>query len=252
MTTILAVHAHPDDIETFAAGTLAILAQRDCKIVIATMTAGECGAILGDTAFTSEIRQGEAATAAALIDATYRCVGLPDLGVFNDDAARRATTELIRWARPDIVITAPPIDYHPDHEATAMLVRDGCFAASAGAYLTGLSAPLDAIPHLYFVDPAGACTRDGAPAPAEFAVDIDAVMPIKRRMLQAHQSQVAWLKKQHEIEDITASMEAHGRRRGREFGVTFAEGFRQYRHHPYPRDPALQVLLGDALLQPLV
>ena len=35
---------------------------------------------------------------------------------------------------------------------------------------------------------------------------------------------------------------------GRDFGVTYAEGFRHYRHEPYPRDPALEALLGDAVL----
>jgi LmbE family N-acetylglucosaminyl deacetylase len=39
-------------------------------------------------------------------------------------------TELIREAAPDIVLTGSPIDYHPDHEATSLLVRDACFATS--------------------------------------------------------------------------------------------------------------------------
>src|SRR5450759_3688076 len=68
------------------------------------------------------------AAAAAMIGAEYRCAGLGDLAVFNDDPSRRRVTELIRWARPDIVVTASPVDYHPDHEATSMLVRDACFA----------------------------------------------------------------------------------------------------------------------------
>jgi hypothetical protein len=37
--------------------------------------------------------------------------------------------------------------------------------------------------------------------------------------------------------------------RGRDFGVRYAEGLRQYRHQPYPRDPALQQLLGAAVLE---
>ena len=37
-------------------------------------------------------------------------------------------------------------------------------------------------------------------------------------------------------------------RRGRDFGVTYAEGFRHYRHEPYPRDAALEALLGEAVL----
>lgn len=45
-------------------------------------------------------------------------------------------------------------------------------------------------------------------------------------------------------------MAAWSRRRGRDFGVDVAEGFRQYRNEPYPRSPLLQELVGAALLTP--
>ena len=248
MTRILAVHAHPDDIETLAAGALAILAARGHAITIATLTAGECGSVADDPGRTARIRTREASLAAAIIGAPFDCVGLPDLGVFNDDPSRRAVTELLRRSRPEIVITSAPADYHPDHEATSLLVRDACFAASAPGYRTGKSPPLPAIPHLYFTDPIGGRDRDGAPAPPDFGVDIGAVMETKRLMLRAHESQKSWLLKQHGIADFTAGMEAQSARRGRDFAVAFAEGFRHYRHPPYPRDPLLQTLLTGVLL----
>lgn len=248
MTSILAVHAHPDDIETLGAGTLALLAERGHRIVIATATAGEGGAVDTDPEETAGIRRREAAAAAALIGAEYRCAGFPDLAVFNDDASRRRMTELVRWARPEIVITAAPADYHPDHEAVSVLVRDACFAASVPNYRTGEAAPLPAIPHLYFMDPIGGRDRDGVRVRPDFGVDIATTMETKRRMLTAHASQVAWVAKQHGLADFLRSMEAWGERRGRDFGVGYAEGFRQYRCQPYPRDPALQTLLGAAVL----
>lgn len=247
MTTILAVQAHPDDVETLAAGALALLSRLGVRVVIATMTAGECGSVVGDSAETGRIRRAEATAAADMIGATYRCAGFADLGLFNDDATRRGTTELIRWARPDIVVTAAPVDYHPDHEATSVLVRDACFAASAPAYSTGTEPPLGAIPHLYFMDPIGLRLRDGSPARVDFAVDVTSVMDVKRRMLEAHESQKAWLLKQHGMIDFTAGMEAQAKRRGADFGVAAAEGFTQYRHTPYPRTPRLQELLAGAL-----
>lgn len=249
MTSILAIHAHPDDIEMLAAGTLAVLAASPVTLTIATLTAGECGSVDNDRVETARVRKGEAALAAAMIGADYRCADLGDLAVFNDDACRRAVTELIRAVRPNIVITSAPADYHPDHEATSLLVRDACFAASAPGYHTGGATPLEAIPHLYFMDPIGGRDREGRPAHPDFAVDISEVMETKRRMLQAHQSQIAWVAKQHAISDLTAGMEAQSRRRGKYFGVDFAEGFRQYRHPPYPRDRLLQTLLGAALLK---
>ena len=249
MTSILAIHAHPDDIETLGAGTLALLADKGCRIVIATMTAGDCGSAEFSPEETARIRRREAAAAAAMIGAEYACVDLPDLGVFNDDASRRRVTETVRAARPDLVITSAPADYHPDHEATSILVRDACFAASAPNYKTGEAAPLEHIPLLYFMDPIGGRDREGRPVPPEFGVDVSAVFEIKQAMLAAHESQASWLLKQHGITDHLASMVAWSRKRGRDLGVEHAEGFRQYRHQPYPKAPLLQELVGAALIE---
>jgi LmbE family N-acetylglucosaminyl deacetylase len=249
MAVILAIHAHPDDIETLGAGTLALLAERGHRITIVTATAGEGGATETTPEETARIRQGEAAAAAAVIGAEYRCAGFPDLGVFNDDASRRRMTELIRAARPDIVIAASPVDYHPDHEAVSVLARDACFASSVPNYRTGSASALPEIPHLYFMDPIGGRSREGERIRPDFGVDITDLLETKRRMLMAHQSQVAWVARQHGIADYAGSMVAWAERRGRDFGVRYAEGFRQYRHQPYPATPALQDLLAHALRQ---
>jgi LmbE family N-acetylglucosaminyl deacetylase len=249
MAVILAVHAHPDDIETLGAGTLALLASLGHQIKIVTATAGDCGSMETDNAETGRIRQGEAAAAAAMIGADYACAGFADLSVFNDNASRRRMTELVRWAGAEIVITASPVDYHPDHEATSVLVRDACFASSVPNYRTGPAAILPEIPHLYFMDPIGGRDRDDVRIRPDFGVDIGPWMETKRRMLLAHESQQRWLAKQHGIADYLRSMEAWAERRGRDFGVAHAEGFRQYRHQPYPRTPLLQDLLGAAVLQ---
>ena len=248
MTRILAIHAHPDDIETLGAGTLALLAAAGHEIVIVTVTAGEGGSAVTGPEETGRIRREEAAAAAALIGAEYRCAGLGDLAVFNDDPSRRAVTEIVRWAQPQIVITASPTDYHPDHEAVSQLVRDACFAATVPNYATGPSPVLEATPHLYFMDPIGGRDRDGVRIVPDFGADVAAVFGAKRAMLAAHASQDSWVAKQHDISDHLASMEAWTRRRGRDFGVALAEGFRQYRHHPFPRTERLQELLGEALL----
>ncbi|HET6971022.1 MAG TPA: PIG-L family deacetylase [Phenylobacterium sp.] len=248
MTRILALHAHPDDVEWLAAGTLARLTAAGHAVVIATATAGEGGSAEHDPAETGRIRQAEAAAAAALIGADYRCLGFPDLGVFNDDPSRRAVTELIRALAPEIVITAAPIDYHPDHEAVSLLARDACFAAPVANYRTGPAPATPAIPHLYFMDPVGGRDRSGARVARDFGVDVGETFGLKQAMLAKHESQAAWVAKQHGIADHLADMERWTRRVGRDFGVALAEGFRQYRHEPYPKTPRLQDLLGDAVL----
>ncbi len=248
MVTILAIHAHPDDIETLCAGTLALLAAEGHQIWIATATAGEAGSSTLSNAETAAVRIAEATASAAVIGAGYKCIGLPDLGVFNDDAGRRRVTETVRSAVPDVVITASPVDYHPDHEAISLLVRDACFAASVPNYQTGSSKPLAAIPHLYFMDPIEGRDREGVRVQPDFGVEVTRGFDTKRAMLAAHASQDAWVAKQHGISDHLASMERWTARRGRHLGVPLAEGFRQYRHHPYPASPLLQTLVGAALV----
>jgi N-acetylglucosamine malate deacetylase 1 len=248
MTRVLAIHAHPDDIENLCAATLALLARHGHHITIATVTAGDCGSTEMDNESTARIRKSEAAAAAMVIGAEYLCVDIADLGVFNDDATRRRVTNKIRAAQPELVITASPVDYHPDHEATSVLVRDACFAAPVKNYETGDAKPLANIPHLYFCDPIEGRDRDNNKVAAEFAVNADGFFETKKKMLAAHRSQIAWVEKQHGIVDYAEAMASWTRRRGGHFGVAAAEGFRQYRTHPYPASPLLQELAGEALL----
>jgi LmbE family N-acetylglucosaminyl deacetylase len=250
MTRILAIHAHPDDVEVLGAGTLALLAGGGNHITIVTMTAGDCGSVEMNLAETGRVRQKEAATAAAIIGADYHCAGFGDLCLFSDDASRRQTTELIRAAKPDVVITASPVDYHPDHEATSMLVRDALFASSVPNYQTGPAAALAAIPSLYFMDPIEGRDRSGIRITPDFGVDITAQFETKAKILAAHASQRNWVMKQHGIDDYMLSMKKWAAKRGNMFGVTYAEGFRQYTGTPYPRTKLLQSLVGDALLLP--
>jgi LmbE family N-acetylglucosaminyl deacetylase len=249
MKRILAVHAHPDDIEFLCAGTLALLTDQGHHATIVTMTAGDCGSVEMSIEETARVRQKEAASAAALIGAEYLCAGFGDLSVFNDDLSRRRTTELIRAVRPDIVITASPSDYHPDHEATNMLVRDAVFASSVPNYRTGPSRALDAIPHLYFMDPIEGRDRSGQSVVPDFAIDVTSYFSKKSDMLAAHESQRGWVQKQHGVDNYMASMERWTQKRGRQFGVAYAEGFRQYAGTPYPRSGLMQELVGGALLR---
>lgn len=246
---ILSIHAHPDDTEILAGGTLAILAEKGHRITIVTMTPGDCGSAEYGPDEISAMRRQEAADAAAMIGAEYRCAEFRDLAIFNDDLSRRRVVELIRSIRPDIILTSSPADYHCDHEATSVLVRDACFAVSAPNYKTGFAAPMDGIPHLYYLDSMAGRDREGDAIHPEFGVDIERHFDKKRAMLAAHASQRNWLLKQHGMDDYLQTMEEWTHERGQSLGVRYAEGFRQYRHHPYPTSPLLQELVGTALLR---
>jgi LmbE family N-acetylglucosaminyl deacetylase len=248
---ILSIHAHPDDAEILAGGALSLLARARHAITIVSMTPGDCGSAEFRAEQIANMRRREAAAAAALIGADYMCAEFRDMAIFNDDASRRRVTELLRRIRPDVVLTASPIDYHCDHEATSALVRDSCFAASAPNYETKSDRPataLPAIPHLYFMDSVGGVDRDGRPQTPDFFVNVEPVFQTKRNMLAQHASQRNWLRKQHGIEDYLDTMERWTRERGEAAGVEFAEGFRRYPGHPYPQTPLLEELLGSSVL----
>lgn len=206
---VLAIHAHPDDVEFQCAGTLALLRDAGCAVTIATMTAGDCGSAEHDAATIAEIRRGEARAAAALLEADALCLEFGDLAIFNDDDARRRVVEALRRTRPDMVLTAPPADYHCDHEATSRLVRDACFGASCPNYSTRQwdpAAPLEKIPHLYYVDAIEGANPDGGRVAVEFYVDITSVFETKRDMLACHASQRTWLLRQHGMDEYLESM----------------------------------------------
>lgn len=245
---VLALHAHPDDVEFQCAGTLALLKGRGCAVIIATMTAGDCGSAVHGPAEIAAIRRGEARAAAGLLGAEYACLEFRDLAIIDDDESRRRVVEAVRRARPDLVITAPPEDYHCDHEATSRLVRDALFAAPAPNYKTRQwepAPPLDRIPHLYFTDPLGGHDRDGRDVPVDFHVDVTPAFALKRDMLARHASQRDWLLKQHGMDEYLEAQAAWSSQRGGEVGVAHAEAFRQYRGHPYPADNLLLALLGQ-------
>src|SRR5271154_2197279 len=82
---ILAIHAHPDDVEFQCAGTLALLAQRGCPIVIATMTPGDCGSAEHSAEEIARIRRDEAARSARIIGAEYVCLEFRDLSIVIDN-----------------------------------------------------------------------------------------------------------------------------------------------------------------------
>src|ERR1700729_441268 len=187
--TILALHAHPDDVEILAGGKLA--------------------------------RLSEAGAGARHIGAEYRCAEFRDLAIFNDDRSRRQITEVLRQVRPDVVLTAAPADYMSDHETTSTLVRDACFGASAPNYATHASWPvpaLPAIPHLYFMDPIGGVDRENRPVAADFYVDIGTTFETKRAMLAEHSSQREWLRQQHGMDDYLLTLEGWTRELGRRAG----------------------------------
>ncbi|MFN3158104.1 MAG: PIG-L deacetylase family protein [Rubinisphaera brasiliensis] len=243
---VLAIHAHPDDIELQCAGTLALLKEKDVHLTFCTMTAGDLGSLDKTRKEIAQVRHDEAAASAEMLGADYVCGFFSDLAIFNNDDSRRRTTEIIRKARPDIVITAPPSDYHCDHEAVSQLVRDACFAATVPNYRTHQWDPagcIDHLPHLYYVDPIGGTDYYGNPVKPEFIVDVSSTMELKLKMLACHASQREWLRAIHDMDEYLDACKRFAEGRGQEIDAAYGEGFRQHKGHPFPHDNLLLELL---------
>jgi len=249
---ILAIAAHPDDVEFMMAGTLARLKKAGWEIFIATVANGDCGSAELDCETIAAVRRHECIKSAEILGAEYRCAGLRDVRIFLNDANLMKVVEILRWARPRIVLTQPPVDYMGDHEETSKLVRHACFAAPMPNYHTDADDPLpviDAVPHLYYADPMGFTDIFGNEVLPKFVVDISETIDVKREMLKCHDSQRQWLLKHHGIDQYIIEMENMSEARGKLAGAAYGEGFTQHLGHGYPRDNLLAELLGATILE---
>ena len=250
---ILAVGAHPDDVEFMCAGTLYLLGRLGCEVHVAVMCRGDCGSVDLPAEEISRIREGEARAACKVLGATFHSAGFTDLAIFNDDQANRRAAALLREVNPWMVITHPPQDYMIDHEMTSLLVRNACFSAPIPNYdLTTLThAPCcTAIPTLYYAQPMEGIDLFGNPVFPKFYVDVSGCMDVKVRLLACHASQRDWLRVQHGMDEYTESLRRWNAKLGQRAAevsgrpVRYAEAFRQHLGHSYPRENLLAKILG--------
>ncbi len=249
---VLALMPHPDDCEIQCAGTLLRLRELGYEIHIATMTAGDKGSALLGRAEIAAARREEARRGAAVIGAaSVHCLEFADLEMVFDNPSRRRVTGLLRRIDAGLIFTTPPVDYMADHEITSRLVRDACFNAAVPNYSTeGNEAPTSQIPSLFYTDAVGGHDLFGEPTHVSCLVDITAQMEQKAVALACHDSQRAWLRKQHGIDEYIEAMRRWGAQRGAQIGAAYAEGFRQHLGHPHPTRNLLAELLGAVQASP--
>jgi N-acetylglucosamine malate deacetylase 1 len=248
--TAAAILAHPDDAEFLCAGTLLRLQNEQgwqCHIV--TMTAGDCGSAEHLPDEIARIRRAEGAAAARVAGMTYHCLEVLDLRVRFCDEQMERVCRILNLIRPDLVITHSPEDYHLDHEETSKLVRASTFAAPIKNYLhrpghNETHPPIPAIPHLYYCDPIEGKDQFGRRIVPAFSIDITSQIDKKSAMLDQHESQRAWLRQHHGVDNLVESMRDWSAQQGAARGLPFAEGFRQHLGHSYPQANLLFELLS--------
>ncbi len=122
---VLAIGAHPDDIELACGGTVIKLGKQGKRVGIVDLTAGELG-----TRGSPETRAHEAAEAARILGAAVReNLAIDDGNIENTTDNRSRLIRVIRKYRPDVLLIPYSLDRHPDHEHAHVLCRESWFYA---------------------------------------------------------------------------------------------------------------------------
>ena len=125
MLDVLAIAAHPDDVEQTCGGTLLRMAEAGYKTGIVDLTAGDMG-----TRGTPETRVAESEEAARLLRVSHReNLHFPDARLENSMAGRMTLAYRIRVLRPRTVILPFWEGRHPDHYRTSEIGYEACFLA---------------------------------------------------------------------------------------------------------------------------
>ena len=221
---ILAIGAHPDDVEISCGGTLAKYAKQGHKVFTATATNGNIGSATLPMDEIARIRKEEARRAAAHIGAEYICLDYDDEMFYEDKAARLAFIDLVRYCKADVILTHNPEDYNPDHELTSKIINDIAVMIPIAKIQTP-NKPYDKIPIIAYFESANGLGF----VPTEY-VDITDTIEIKMAMCAEHKSQVQWMQDNYKDtlsgKNFLEQYYTQSRYRGIQCGVEYAEGFR--------------------------
>ncbi len=215
---LLAIAAHPDDVELTCGGTLIKMSQKGYRVGILDLTRGEMG-----TRGSPEIRLREAGAAGRILGAKVRDnLGLPDALVESSEEYKLALALKIRGWKPHTVILPYWEGRHPDHYTAAKLGYEGCF-------LAGLKRlPITGEPFRPFKILYSAAYHSVQPT---FAVDITAQFERRRRAILAYASQFRPRRRERRLgvhlplDALEQEMNLKARHYGRMIGVEYAEAF---------------------------
>lgn len=222
---LLAIAAHPDDVELTCGGTLLKMAQRGYKTGILDLTAGEMG-----TRGTPQTRAKEATRAGKILAVKWRgTLGVPDSDVQPSRQHKLRLAAMIRQLRPKTVILPYWEARHPDHYHASTLGYEACF-------LAGLKQlPIEGDAYRPFKILYSISYADVRPT---FVVDITAQYERRRKAILAFASQFRPQKGQSRknynkqqvflaIDRLEEQMNQLARHYGEQIGVKYGEPFLQ-------------------------
>jgi LmbE family N-acetylglucosaminyl deacetylase len=244
--SVLAVEAHPDDVEISCSGTLLGLQADGCRISIVSVSDGRGGATHDPSLTGAEIaaiRSREASSAAHVLGAEYHNLGAEDGFLSDTKDLRVRLAELIHEAQAEIILAPPPTDYHADHVATSELAFSAAYYAwtqyGAAAQRTASAddnaesgSALKRMPSLYYYD-----SVTGLDFVPSFFVDISPHFEAKERLVAMHASQMENMKAIMGW-DLVEQIQIVARYRGLQAGTKYAEAFQTCLR--WPRAGALE------------
>lgn len=251
MPAVLAVFAHPDDIEFRAAGTLLLLRDLGWEVHYCNLSAGDLGSSVLSRGVTARTRARESRASCRSMGFHWHPPIASDLCIFYTDRNIRRVAALVREVEPTIILTHPPVDYMEDHTETCRIVVTAAFSRGMPNYrsIPARKPTLQALT-LYHSLPHGLQDPLRHPVRPEFLVDTTSVHARKRAALACHASQKEWLDVSQGMESYLVSLDEGDAEAGRWSGrFARAEGWTRHLHLGFgaEADDPLREALGRDL-----
>jgi len=249
---VIAIAAHPDDIEFMMAGTLCLLREAGWRTHYFNLSTGNCGSLQHGPAALTRIRRGEGQAAAKVLGADFHESITDDLEVLYTLPLLREVTAVIRKVKPAIVLTHSPQDYMEDHTNACRLAVSAAFSRGIPNFTTKPRVPAwmgDTT--IYHALPHGLCDGLRRRITAGSYVDTATVQKQKLAALACHASQHGWLQASQGMNSYLAQMEETARAVGRQSRrFHCAEGWRRHSHMGFcaPDADPLTEALGNKVL----
>jgi LmbE family N-acetylglucosaminyl deacetylase len=249
--TVLAIGAHPDDVEFLMAGTLIHLADRGCSLHITHLANGSCGTSKLDIDEIKRVRSAEAEKAASSIGAAYYPGVADDLQLFYNRRNLSRVGALVRLVAPDLLLVHSPDDYMEDHMIACRLAVTAAFGRGMKNFpVDPETPPIDKKLTVYHAQPHLNRGYLGKTINPDLFVDISTVLERKRKMLMKHESQHSWLDESQRMKSVKNTLVETAREVGRlSRWFEYAEGWRFHHHAGFcdkDSDPLSQMLNGLA------
>jgi N-acetylglucosamine malate deacetylase 1 len=234
--TVLAISAHPDDIEFTMAGTLLLLKKAGWDVHLLNIANGCHGSLELSAPRIAAVRWEEAQASARLLGAVIHEPLVDDLEIFYTPELVRRVAAVVRRAKPDLVLTLSLEDYMEDHMNAARLAVTATFMRGVPNYRSVPDVePVLEDAMVYHGTPISLTDMMRRPIVPELLVDITTVIDEKEKMLACHASQKGWLDKTQGFDSYLATMREMAEKVGALGGKgwRYAEGWRRHSHAGY-------------------